>query len=198
MGEAVEEPSTPSTPFAGPALRVEVLSVSATPDETAAWKRVHHASITGARRPVAGAVSNRASPYNCIPPLGGPTSVLRCADGALARARSAHAFGGPAGARGACRWGRGDCTLRRMLRCVPAAPSDCAGCALTRRCRAPQERTAATPPVGNPSTGLSVVVGETLRLCVRPPQTPTSKRARAHAPARCAVPGRARRTGVRR
>jgi hypothetical protein len=72
MGEAVEEPSTPSTPFAGPALRVEVLSVSATPDETAAWKRVHHASITGAcaRACSRGALCHKrgASPYNCNAP----------------------------------------------------------------------------------------------------------------------------------
>ena len=49
---------------------------------------------------------------------------------------------------------------------------------LTRRSRAPQERTAATPPVGNPSTGLSVVVGETLRLCALPrkPQLPSTLR----------------------
>ena len=48
MGEEAEQPETPRTPFTGPALRIEVLSVSATPAESEAWKRVHHASITGA------------------------------------------------------------------------------------------------------------------------------------------------------
>ena len=74
MGEAVEEPSTPSTPFAGPALRVEVLSVSATPDETAAWKRVHHASVTGA---CARVPSRRCSLHTCARRLA--TATSRCA-----------------------------------------------------------------------------------------------------------------------